>query len=124
MTLPNPHAEQRAREVLAKHVRPLNRGASWNILEGKDDGYWLPVVNAMLEFALIDHLKAAGGAEAMKERAATFAFEQCDDERGDVWNAACAHVANAFRYEANPFGQVRALPAASVATGEGDDARA
>lgn len=51
MNAPSEERVMRAREVLANHIRPLNKGAAWNILEHKDDGYWRPVVAAMLAFA-------------------------------------------------------------------------
>jgi len=46
--------EQRAREVLAQHIRPANRGAAWNILECKDDSYWSPIVRAMIAFSRLN----------------------------------------------------------------------
>lgn len=49
--MPSEERVMRAREVLASHIRPLNKGAAWNILERKDDGYWGPFIAAMLAFA-------------------------------------------------------------------------
>lgn len=65
-------------------------------------------------FQALAHPAESAVAADYRERAATFAFEQRDDDKPAGWNHACDHIANAFRYEANPFGRNASLPAESA----------